>query len=97
LIHKSSGHAEETETEMFEKYTQKLWDFANTTEPFFCKDIEITLSELVEERKQTKDLTEKLENKVTELNATESNRSQLETDFGWEKNKYEDLHKKQKS
>ena len=71
---------------MFEKYTKRLWAFANSSEPFSCKDIEITLSELTEEKKQTKDLTEKLENKVTELKALESNRSQLETDLEKVKN-----------
>ena len=78
---------------MFENYTQKLWAFANSSEPFSCKDIEITLSELVEEKKHTKDLTEKLENKVTELKAVESNRSQLETEFEREKNKHEETLK----
>ena len=93
LIFKSKNHTSEMETEMFENNTQKLWAFANSSEPFSCKDIEIALSDLVEEKKQTKDLTEKLQNKVTELNATESNRSQLETDLEREKNKYEETLK----
>ena len=75
---------------MFKKYTEKLWAFANSSEPFSCKDIEITLSELTEEKNLTKDLTEKFQNKVTELKAVESNRSQLKTEFEREKNKYEE-------
>ena len=76
---------------MFENYTQKLWKFANSIEPFSCKDIEITLSELAEEKKHNKDLTEKLENKVDELSAVKLNRSQLETELEKEKKKVTNL------
>ena len=76
---------------MFEKYTQELWEFANNTEPFSCKDIEITLSELAEEKNLTKNLTEKFQNKVDELSAVKLNRSQLETELEREKKKVTNL------
>ena len=78
---------------MFKKYTEKLWTFANSVEPFPCKDIEITLSELAEEKKHNKDLTEKLENKVDELSAAKLNISQLETEFEKKEKKFEETLK----
>ena len=78
---------------MFKKYTEKLWNFANSVEQFPCKDIEITLSELTEEKNLTKDLTEKFQKKVDELSAVKLNRSQLETELKNEKKKFEETLK----
>ena len=93
LIHKSKNDTSERETEMFKKYTEKLWNFANSVEQFPCKDIEITLSELTEEKNLTKDLTEKFQKKVDELSAVKLNRSQLETELKKEKKKFEETLK----
>ncbi|TRY78665.1 hypothetical protein TCAL_14414 [Tigriopus californicus] len=38
----------EIERKMYQKYTQELWNFANSVDPFVCKDIKVALTEIRE-------------------------------------------------
>lgn len=55
------------ETRKFEEYTQNLMDFAQTVEPFECKDIKTALNELMEAQLAQKELMELLEEKEKQL------------------------------
>jgi len=58
------------ETEMFQKNTRKLWDYAVSREPFECKDIEIALTEI-------RELQNSIENLVQEEKVQDERLSEL--------------------
>ena len=47
---------DEKERARFTKYTDSLWKFATSVEPFYCKDIEIALNEIKNLTSINKDL-----------------------------------------
>ena len=49
------------ELERFQHYTEKLWNFVDTAEPFECKDIKTALTELMEAQQNLEDLQDKLD------------------------------------
>ena len=55
------------ENEKFQQYTQELMNFANSVEPFECKDIKTALTELMEAQKNINDLKNDLENANNQL------------------------------
>ena len=55
------------ENEKFQQYTQELLEFANSVEPFECKDIKTALTELMEAQKNINDLKNDLENANNQL------------------------------
>ena len=55
------------ENEKFQQYTKQLLDFANSVEPFECKDIKTALTELMEAQKNINDLKNDLENANNQL------------------------------
>jgi hypothetical protein len=62
------------ETGKFQEYTSNLWEFANTVEPFECKDIKTALTELMEANQnidvlkdQLSEAKDKLELKAVEV------------------------------
>jgi len=58
------------ETEMFQKNTRMLWDYAVSREPFECKDIEIALTEI-------RELQNSIENLVQEEKVKDERLSEL--------------------
>ena len=50
-----------SEVSKFQKYTNQLWNFADTVEPFECKDIKIALNELMEAQKKLENMTQTID------------------------------------
>ena len=53
----------------FSEYTTHLWDFAQTVQPFECKDIKTALTELMEAMQNIDELKDQLNNAKEELEA----------------------------
>ena len=61
------------ESEKFDTYTNQLMEFANSVEPFECKDIKTALTELMEAQKNILNLQNELENVNNQLEDANNN------------------------
>lgn len=68
----------ETELNMFQKYTQELWDFATTVPPFQCKDIKVALTEIRELKLDLEEKTNQASSLTSELEVLKSQKTILE-------------------
>ena len=61
------------ERSKFLEYTDKLWNFADTIEPFECKDIKVALNELMEANQKLQNITQELERLENEMKNQDTN------------------------